>query len=409
MVRSGGLDFVIVDDDPIVSEVMARRLKAASHRVRQASSADAGLGLIAAAQPDCLIVDIMMPQQDGLEFCRSLRSRPDMADLKIIVVSSKSYEFDRRRARAAGAAGFIQKPVGEDFADRVAAILADRIELRYWGLRGTLPVPSMRAMRYGGNTACITMSFGEESLFIFDAGTGIKELSNALLARRTRLTAKLFISHPHWDHINALPYFVPLYIQGNEFEVLGPTHGDQSIRRVIADQMDGIYFPVTVREFAAHILYRDLREETLTVDGAQVQTMLLAHPGYCLGYRVGYNGRTFCYVTDNELFLEDSPHYDAHYARRLADFVRGADVLVTDTTYTDEGYKTKVGWGHSCIGEVAKLAAAAEVRELHLFHHDPDQADTDIDAKLDATRRRLEELGSKVVCRAPAEGDRVVI
>lgn len=104
------------------------------------------------------------------------------------------------------------------------------------------------------------MSFDEERLFIFDAGTGIKELAAALMAKRSRVTARIFISHPHWDHIDALPYFAPVYVPGNAFEILGATHGDVPMRQMISTQMDGVYFPVTMREFAARVYFRDLRQ-----------------------------------------------------------------------------------------------------------------------------------------------------
>ena len=133
--------------------------------------------------------------------------------------------------------------------------------------------------------------------------------------------------------------------------------------------------------------------------------MLLHHPGQCLGYRIEYKGRSICYITDNELFLEsDEEHYDSFYVKRLAKFVEGADALITDCTYTDEEYANgKVGWGHSCISQVIDLADRAQVKTLYLFHHDPDQTDDDIDAKLATARALLEERGSKVVCEAPTD------
>jgi len=137
--------------------------------------------------------------------------------------------------------------------------------------------------------------------------------------------------------------------------------------------------------------------------------MLLSHPGYCLGYRLSSRGRTVCYITDNELYPPGTPRHNPRYADQLAAFVREADVLITDTTYRDHEYPSKVDWGHSCVSQVADLAARAEVKRLHLFHHDPDQTDADIDLKLDETRKELLRLGSSVVCDAPAEGSELVL
>lgn len=167
--------------------------------------------------------------------------------------------------------------------------------------------------------------------------------------------------------------------------------------------MDDIYFPITIKEFGARVFFKNLKEEAFDIDGIGVKTMLLSHPGYCLGYRIDYDGRSICYITDNELYLPDSGNYNDHYVKKLIDFVQGADALITDCTYTDEEYETKMGWGHYCIGQVVDVAHAAEVKTLYLFHHDPDQDDDAIDAKFRMAQQALKRLGSKTACVAPAE------
>lgn len=170
--------------------------------------------------------------------------------------------------------------------------------------------------------------------------------------------------------------------------------------------MDGVYFPITLSEFSARVYFRDLEEETIDVDGIEVETKLLSHPGKCLGYRMNYNGRSVCYITDNEMYLEGSEYFDPHYEQTLAEFCGDTDVLITDTTYSNAEYETKVGWGHSCVGKVANLAHNAGAKTLYLFHHDPDQSDTDIDAKLATAASTLTKLGSSTKVVAPCEGDR---
>ena len=169
--------------------------------------------------------------------------------------------------------------------------------------------------------------------------------------------------------------------------------------------MDGVYFPITLSEFGARVYFRDLEEESIEIDGINVVTKLLSHPGKCLGYRINYNERSVCYITDNELFKETSDFYSPHYEKKLAEFCRGTDALITDTTYTDEEYETKVGWGHSCISKVVQLADMSEVKTLYLFHHDPDQSDTDIDAKHDKAMELLVNRKSSVKLETPKEGD----
>ncbi len=283
-------------------------------------------------------------------------------------------------------------------------MLAGRLRLRFWGVRGTLPVCGYKSLKYGGNTSCVSLDLPDEELFIFDAGSGIKELSGRL-GRGRSLRGRILISHPHWDHINALPFFAPLYVPGNEFEVLGAAQGGLTVRDIVSAQMDGVYFPITIQEFTAQIGFRDLDEGSYRIGSAAVSTLRLSHPGVCLGFRVRCEGRTVCYVTDNELYPPGSKRHAADYIRRLTDFVRGADALITDTTYSDEEYRSKEGWGHSCVGQVVELAHRAEVRTLYLFHHDPDQTDEDIDRKQEDCVRLLEERGSMTECIAPKERD----
>jgi phosphoribosyl 1,2-cyclic phosphodiesterase/ActR/RegA family two-component response regulator len=398
---------LVVDDDPFMIELETALLEEAGYDVVALDSPEEALAKIKNVKPDCVITDLVMPGIAGMQLLKNIRDDHSLSLIKVIVLSSKSFEFDRRQAMRFGADRFIIKPIdAESFTKSVRAVLESKLELTFWGVRGTLPVPGARALRYGGNTSCVTIEFPKGQFFIFDAGSGIKELSNAWLAqKRGKLEAKIFISHPHWDHINALPFFVPLYIPGNEFEILGASHPHRTMRELISAQMDDIYFPITIKEFGSHVYFRDLNEETIDIEGITIKTKLLSHPGNCLGYRVEYEGRSLCYVTDNELFLRDGPHYDAHYVSQLTAFLNKADVLITDCTYTDEEYERKVGWGHSCVSQVAELAHCAEVETLYLFHHDPDQNDDAIDAKLEMAARALESMRSETKCVAPAETD----
>ena len=405
------MKFYLVDDDPDILSLVGKVLSEAGHAVETCQSSRQALHEIPGKRPDCVVTDLMMPEMDGFELTRELRRRPELAKMKIIVVSMKSYDFDRRRAKELGADGYITKPIQrETFLQTVAEILSEAVVVSYWGVHGTLPVPGPGTLRYGGNTPCVTVEVGGEPLYVFDCGSGIKNLSDHLLAARgERVTARIFISHPHWDHINTIPFFAPLYLQGNQIEIHGPYQGDLTIERVVSAQMESVYFPVTIREFAARLLFRDLREERLTFGPVTIDTMLLSHPGYCLGYRVTSHGRRICYVTDNELYQPDDARRDERYVERLAEFVHGADVLITDTTYRDHEYPSKVDWGHSSVSQVAELAARAQVKRLHLFHHDPDQSDDDIDAKLREAREALDKRGAQLECVAPTEGSHLTL
>ena len=399
--------FFIVDDDRLFIKVMRKFLESEGQTVSSSSSSIDALPKIIEEKPDCVLLDLMMPEMDGLEVLKRLRSEPNMAGIKIVVVSGKAYEFDQQRAFSFGADGYIVKPVDqENIVVQLQRIISDKIELVFWGVHGTMPVPGPKTTRYGGNTSCVSLELSRDMLFIFDAGTGIKQLSDHLIEQKQPLVgAKIFISHPHWDHINGLPFFVPLYTPGNEIEICGPTHGDITMRHLISGQMDGVYFPINIKEFSARVYFRDLMEETFEINAVKIRTLLLNHPGHCLGYRVEYKGRTVCYVTDNELYPESSQFYNGHYVKQLMEFVRGTDALITDTTYQDREYEKKIGWGHSAVEQVVDLADRAEVKHLYLFHHDLDQSDDDIDAKLETAQLMLEKRKSATQCVAPKEKD----
>ncbi|MFC1858524.1 response regulator [Thermodesulfobacteriota bacterium] len=400
------LRFFVVDDDPVSAKLIAKLLKDEGHEASYRTSSADALPEIIKRQPDCVLLDIMMPEIDGLELCKRLRRESPLDKTKIIVVSGKSYETDRQQAFASGADGYILKPVDRKrFFKQVKKFVEDRIELAFWGVRGTLPLPGKDSVKYGGNTSCISLGFARGNFFIFDAGTGIKSLSDHLMAEeRGPIEAKIFISHPHWDHINALPFFAPLYIQSNEFEICGPAHGDVVLRDLIFGQMDGIHFPIKIKEFSSRVYYRDLKEEEFEIDGIIIKTMLLNHPGHCLGFRVEYKDRSVCYVTDNELYPESSQFYNKTYLNKLTNFIKGTDALVTDCTYTDDEYESKISWGHSSISQVVDLADRAEVKNLYLVHHDPGQTDADIETKLETAQSLMKKRKSKTRCLAPQEG-----
>lgn len=397
--------FFIVDDSESMIALIRDQLVALGHEVEGELDSTRALADILRSRPDCVILDIMMPGVDGLTLCKQLREQPSLKGLRIVMISAKAYEHDRNRAMQLGANGFVNKITESDrLIERILDIAESRFTLKFWGVRGTMPVPGPKTLRYGGNTNCVTLELPTRTLFIFDAGTGIKALSDVLMARKAPVTGRIFISHPHWDHINALPFFAPLYAKGNKFEILGCSHAGITMEQMISAQMDGVYFPVTVKEFGADVRYRDLHEGQYEVDGVRVETLLLKHPGHCLGYKIHCNGQAVCYVSDNELYPPGSAHHDVPFRQRLIEYVRNAKAMIADATYTDAEYEGKVHWGHSPVSEVAAVAHEAGVETLYLYHHDPDQDDAAIDAKLEAARKVLEKLGSRTVVEAPAEG-----
>lgn len=403
--------FLVVDDDKSTAELSKELLEKAGNTVSLFTSSKEALKQVATVAPDCIISDLMMPDLDGLDLYQAVRKLPLEKQPVYIILTSKVFEFDRRRAFEMGVDGYLNKPPRpEMFVNDVLEIINKEMIVEFWGVRGTLPVSGEHTLLYGGNTNCVTLSLAKKQYFIFDAGSGIKRLSNHLIKQKAfPLSAKIFISHPHYDHINGIPFFVPLYMKGNEFEFYGSPAGDMNLEKIISNQMDGIYFPVTVKEFAAKISFRDLGEETFNIDDIKIQTILLNHPGKCLGFRVEYNNKVFCYVTDHEFYLKDLPYYNQFDVDRIVEFIREADMLVIDTTYTDTEYAAKIGWGHSCVTRVVDIADQAKVKLLCLYHHDPDQLDKDINYKVQEANEMLQLRHSTTRCIAPKEGEKICI
>lgn len=402
--------FYVVDDDYPFLLLIKRILEKGSHKVTTFMSPSDAFKSIYQDRPDCVITDIMMPEIDGLEFIRKIRESEELSNTKVIVLSSKAYDFDKQQALDLGADGYFIKSIDtKTFLKDVLKVLIPHMVLTFWGVRGTLPLPGPNSLQYGGNTSCITIEFPEAPLFIFDAGTGLKQLSDYLMRYGSkRLEARIFISHSHWDHINAFPFFAPLYISGNKIQIYGPAQGNISIEEALSSQMKGIYFPITIREFGAYVQFQDLSEGIYEFDKIVVKTTLLNHPGYDLGYRIEYFGKSVCYITDNELYPLDSPFHSESHMKKLIEFINGAEILIHDTTYSDEKYSPKVRWGHSAVSQVVELAIKAKIKSLYLFHHDPDDTDEDIDKKIETAQGIIEKKGADLLCQSAKEKERVI-
>ena len=396
---------LVIDDSSMALEITVRQLQDAGHVVVGLNGSDGALDHILRLRPDVVVSDVMMPGINGFDLLRDMRRDERLIDIRVVMASAKAYDADRDKAKRLGADGYIVKPFTIEKFDAIMASVGS-MRLTAWGVRGTLPTPQEGYIGYGGNTSCYSLQISPERHLIFDAGTGIKACGNELLREgRKRVTADLFITHPHWDHINAFPFFVPLYIPGNRVRVYGVAQGESGFEELMVAQMDGVYFPVTVREFGAQVTFHEIGEQELKIEDVRIRTMLLKHPGNCLGYRVEFKGRSFCYITDNELYPADSEFADEEFMQRLADFCRKANVLVHDCTYFDEEYAAgKVHWGHSPLSEVCRLAHLAEVERLWIHHHDPDQNDDDIARKLDVCGDALKSLGGRTLAVLPREG-----
>ena len=245
--------------------------------------------------------------------------------------------------------------------------------VRFWGVRGSIACPGPDTIRYGGNTSCLEIRCGGR-LLIFDAGTGLRLLGRAL-AREGPVDADLYLTHTHFDHVCGLPFFAPLFVPSNRIRLTsGHLKPENRLERVLTDMMTAPLFPVPPSVFAAQVAFKDFTagEMQSPADGIAIRTAPLNHPNRATGYRVDYDGRSICYITDTE-------HVEGERDANIVGLVRGADLMIYDSTYSDEEYPRFKGYGHSTWQEGLRLADAAQVKTLAIFHHDPSRDDDRMD------------------------------
>jgi phosphoribosyl 1,2-cyclic phosphodiesterase len=284
--------------------------------------------------------------------------------------------------------------------------------VKFWGTRGSIPTPASWTRVYGGNTACVEIRF-QDTIFICDAGSGIRELGKDLLTRQPPpKELHLLLTHSHWDHIQGFPFFAPVYKPDMKIRIYGRQAGDDSPYRLLSGQMISSYFPVTFLELGSSIVADHLEDGKKEINGVLVSAFALNHPGGCIGYSLSQDGRKIVYMTDNELEIQVGdtfPDLDdsgplRHVPEDLASVVRGADLLIIDAQYDEQGYAARRKWGHSCCFSATDLAIQAEVKNLALFHHDPEDTDRGIDQKVLTCRRRAIRHESKLAICAAREG-----
>jgi phosphoribosyl 1,2-cyclic phosphodiesterase/DNA-binding response OmpR family regulator len=287
------------------------------------------------------------------------------------------------------------------------------VRVQFWGTRGSIAKPGPSTARYGGNTSCIEARSARGTLVVVDCGTGAHSLGQKLMSGGAKgLRGHILISHTHWDHIQGIPFFAPLFVPGNEWDIYGPKGLGQSLREALAGQMQYAYFPVPLDQCGANIRYHDLIEGTFDIDDIKVSTHYLNHPALTLGYRLEADGVTVVYCCDHEphsRLLATGQGEITGQDLGHAEFVNRADLLIHDAQYTAEEYPAKVGWGHSSVEYVVNLGQFAQVKRVALTHHDPLRDDDAIDRLVTNVRARLRKKASSLDVFAAVEGQIVEI
>lgn len=260
-----------------------------------------------------------------------------------------------------------------------------RLQLTFWGVRGSTPTPRRECLAFGGNTTCIEFRVaGKDDIVVIDGGTGIINLAASLKQEGggRPLSVNVLLTHFHWDHIQGLPFFAPLYDAKNQFRFYSerPT---AAIAEILEGQMSRPYFPVPFETLGAHREFVDTRDQEIRLGDLHIRSFPINHPQGACGYRVEANGAVVVHVSDHE-------HGDARIDAGIREQAQGADVLIYDAQYTPEEYATKRGWGHGTYAEAARVARECGVGQLVLFHHDPGHDDDSLRAIVAAARQDFE-------------------
>lgn len=290
------------------------------------------------------------------------------------------------------------------------------MQIKFWGVRGSIASPGPRTVRYGGNTTCIEIRTDDKQLIILDAGTGIFPLSQTLLSQMP-VTANVLITHSHWDHIQGLPFFIPNFIPGNTLRLHGPFDpvSGKGVEEMMSVQLQYSYFPVREAELKARIEYVTVMpEQSLSIGSTTITPYMLNHPVINLGYRIECQGKSVFFTGDHEppynIFSPEDDEYAEYQSfvderqRSILSAMQGVDVLIADCSYTTQEYPAKQGWGHGTYDSSIQYAQSSGARHLFCTHHEPTRSDDQLEAVFDDVRKDHPNLGNLDV-RLAREGD----
>ena len=266
------------------------------------------------------------------------------------------------------------------------------MKFKFWGVRGSIATPGSKTVKYGGNTTCIEIRTDNNDLIILDAGTGIHMLGQKLL-KQLPITAHIFITHTHWDHIQGLPFFSPIFIPGNQLKIYGGldpvTH--EGIQRALSVQLQYSYFPIREAELNSSIEYSTLKPgEQVTIGSATITPILLSHPVLNFGYRIDCDGQSIFFTGDYEplynIYTPDDSEFGQYQSfvdekqKEITKVIQGVDALIVDSSFTTKEYLSKKGWGHGTYDSAMKLASLAKAKKLFFTHHEPTRSDDQLES-----------------------------
>jgi phosphoribosyl 1,2-cyclic phosphodiesterase len=262
------------------------------------------------------------------------------------------------------------------------------LKVTFYGVRGSTPCPCEANRRYGGNTACVSLEVDGEEPIVLDIGTGLRFWGETL-AQDGSFAGSALVTHLHWDHVQGLPFFVPVDRVGARLDIYAPEQEEGPLKDVFDDLMRPPYFPVRAADLRGDIRFHGVAEGDFAVGNAKVKVRNVPHPGATVGYRVEWDGTVITYISDHQEPMDGSKAV-SEGVRELCD---GADLLIHDAQYTPDEFEQKKHWGHCTVDFALEVARVSGVRTLALFHHDPARGDDAVDRLLEAARARGARMG----------------
>lgn len=295
------------------------------------------------------------------------------------------------------------------------------MKIKFWGVRGSISSPGPNTVKYGGNTTCIEIRTDDNELIILDAGTGIFALSQALLSEMP-VTANVFITHSHWDHIQGLPFFLPMFVPGNALRLHGafdPVSG-RGIEQIMEVQLQYSYFSVREAEMKARIEYETLMpEQSVRIGSATITPTLLNHPVINFGYRIDCNGKSVFFTGDHEphcnIYAPGDEGYEEYRMliedkeKSIIEAMRGVDVLIADSSFTAEEYPSKKGWGHGTFDSCIAMAKKSGAKLVYCTHHEPSRSDEALEQEFEKALLRHPKQDGGPECRLAREGEEILL
>jgi len=368
----------LVSEEPDSVSVLDQKIKDKGFRLIRDSRNGELVNRIRANHPDLILWDSDTIDRHSLTLFQDLRENIETKFTPIFVV-----DFEKRLEKSLSnelesieRVSVLNKSTDEGkIVSMLDGILKPSVAIKFWGVRGSTPCANKENIVYGGNTTCVQVELPfTEELLILDSGTGIRNLGNYLAEFREKVKGRIFITHPHWDHIQGFPFFKPIYNPENHFDIHMPPQVNGGCREILSGHLTKTFFPVTLEMIDANIEYITQTGERQNYGSYEVEYMLANHPINTSIYKIYVAGKEIVFCPDNELTpIEQKTN--AYFYKKLKEFFYGVDILIHDGQFNRSSYRDKIGWGHSAWETTVDFAIRSNVKNLFISHHDPDSDD----------------------------------